>query len=223
MLILPLDGGVSAMSNAAHQVQLVPLSNSETVGDQNFFVNEYVVAEKNPVTSVYYSAASSVGGTQVAETIEAVEASTPYRKISPERVLAIKVARHRPDYPSPPPAINFDGPIYLPSGPSRERVLTRDESLVERPADRGRTTWRFAVELDVRDALGLERQAKVLWSEHPVLPGWLDSLQDSMSIQSDDQHRVLVYAVVEVDRDELRVQQFVPLRPQCCCGGLICV
>lgn len=211
------------MNNAAHQPQLIPLSNSETVGDQDFFVNEYVVAEKNPITGAYYSAASSVGTTQVAEAIEAVEASTPYRKISPERVLAIRVARHQPDYPSPPPAINFDGPILLPSAPFQERILARDESLVEGPADLARTTWSFAVELDDRDALGLERQAKVLWSERPVLAGWLDRLQASMSIQSDDQHRVLVYAVVEVDRDELRVRQSVSVRPQCCCGGLICV
>ena len=225
VLVLPLDGRVSAMSGDVGQG--TSLVEFETLGDENFFVNEYVVAEKDPRTGAYYPVLSSSEGAHVAEALDAVETRTPHRRVSPQRVLAVKVARHQPSSPLPAAEVRFHGPLYLTEeANSRDRrpLRTPDEPpLVDR--EESTKTWSFAVELDVRDALGLDRQSRVLWSEHSVSQDSLDRLYDSMAISfgGNDQHRVLVYAVVEVQQGELLVRTTAVVRPQCCCNGWFCV
>lgn len=82
--------------------------------------------------------------------------------------------------------------------------------------------WRFAVALDIRDPLRLGREVEILWSQHAIPAAWLDRLLASVKISGNHEHRVIVYAVVEVTGPTMRVQQSAAVVPRCCCNGQLC-
>ncbi len=236
-LQFPLDGRVSHMRKVRFLSRPVPgeegvvrpavLTRFETVGDRSFFVNEYVVAERDERADSYEAVRSSGIAPLVDEMLDDLELATPNRRYRPERVLLLKVARHRSGSSQAlQPRVDVGGPVFLRrSRPDRRGVATPDDPPVsplaepERVADGAADGWRFAVEFDVRDALGLERTSQVLWSEHDVPQGWLDRLVNSITVEFDSrQHRVLVYAVVEVEDAALTIRQHATVVPQCCCA-----
>lgn len=214
ILILPLDGQVSSMKKLYRETG--PLRKFETVADKSFFVNEYVVAERDRLTNRYVVVGSS-NHAEVAEALENVETATPRRAFGPDRVLALKVARHR-RAGHHPPRVQLD----LSDGPSQLNVASRFDG----PAIPADETWRFVVALDVRDSLNMAREAEVLWSERDVPVASLERLLDAVTVESNDQdepgHRLIVYVVVAVTGTKMKIEQQTEVEPRCCCGEVLC-
>lgn len=210
ILILPLDGQVSSVKRLHRETG--PLRKFESVGEETFFVNEYVVAERNRLTNRYVAVGSSDPGA-VAEALENVETATPHHAFAPDRVLALKVARHR--RPSPHrPIVNFD------------RLNGSSNSVAENRSD-GPTipvdeTWRFVAALDIRGPLGLDREADVLWSQQDVPTASLERLLSSTMVEGAHDHRLIVYAVVAVTGATMKIERQAEVEPRCCCGEVIC-
>lgn len=213
-IFLPLDGLVSARRPDFKPP--APLTNYEEVGGESFFVNDYAILERHHETAEYVVVNSF---SEPSEAIEVVRRSTPHSTIAPGRVLAIKVARHqRAVSPLKPVEPSFGAPLLLPDSVAP----------VQAGGEGGESTWRFAAEFDVRDALGLSRESRVLWAERHVPELWLQALTRSLELSGNPlEHRLLVYAVVEVragdGATQVRVEQYRPVVPQCCCGSWICL
>ncbi len=170
------------------------------------------MAERDRLTNRYVAVGSS-NHAAVAEALENVETATPRRAFAPDRVLALKVARHR-RLNLHRPMVSFDRP----NGPSRSAAANR----LDGPTIPTDETWRFVAALDIRDSLGLDREAEVLWSEQDVPTASLERLLSSAMVEGGHDHRLIVYAVVAVTGTTMKVEQQAEVEPRCCRGEILC-
>lgn len=212
-VVLPLDGLVSS-SRKVYAVPDERLRKFETVANKSFFVNEYVVAER--IAGQYVPVGPS-NHTAIVEALENINAATPRPGFAPDRVLALKVARHRrPGHH--PPRVQLD----LSDGPSQLNAASRFDG----PAIPADETWRFVAALDIRDSLNMAREAEVLWSERDVPAAFLGRLLGVVTAESHDQaepgHRLIVYVVVAVTGTTMKIEQQTEVEPRCCCSEVLC-
>lgn len=219
-IVLPLDGRVSEMPTLAAPSE--PLTQFETIRGESFFVNEHVVVEKAVNEGLYrVVAASQHAGEHEGEALIRFAAATSASRVAPTRALIAKVSRHGMPDRTMAPAVYFDRPIlvdYL----SNDRGQG-DSTLRHMPSSG--EPWRFAAKFDVRDALGQPRLSSLIWSERRVPRYWLERLSSSITLQfhGNQEHRTVVYAVVEVNDRQLTVRSSVVVRPQCCCNEVLCL
>jgi len=230
IFIFPLDGRISPLGRSGREMPAVrsptPLTRFERVGGESFFLNEHLIAEKDPVSGSYVAASASGSVHHVVEALQEIEANTPHRRFAPERMLAVTVAQHAPPQkPTPVPAVRFPA---VPQEPSEGLPRIRSDFPPNRPPQRERpslfpSAGRFAVQFDIRDTLGLPRVSTVLWSDGDVPAAWIKRLASGIVFEPEElSHRLIVYAVVETGNGSLHVTHQKAVLPQCCCGEQIC-
>ena len=214
---MDLNGGVSVIRSMG--VPARPLYRTEKVDGRDYYKNEFLIADRDPTTGEYGAIAFS-DGAFAAEGTKVLNQSSP-PGIGPEKVFLVQGAEHpRTETWMPPPHASFGDGFESGRGSLVSREFpTRDEGDgVSRPESDA--TWRFLARFDVRETGA--RTAEVLWTEKDVDSAWLSTLKDAMELSGSGQHRVVVYALVEVG-GTVRVAQRTSFMPKCCCGEVLCI
>lgn len=150
------------------------------------------------------------------EGLSVLKQSSPPRFAS-EMVFLVKSAEHENAHLMPVPHASFGEGFVANSGRPALRPGLDSEEYVPQADE-----WRFLARFDVLP--DGDRPAEVVWSPDEVPQRWMDTLSQDLVLVSDKpvDHRVTVYAVVEVGKT-VTVRQRVSFIPRCCCGGVICV
>ena len=212
---MDLEGAVSVMRTMEAPAR--PLYRSEKVDGRDYYKDEFLFADPDPATGRYVATVFSDGAFATEGTKVLNQSSPP--NIGPEKVFLLQAAEHpRTETWMPAPHASFgDG---FDSG--LVRVLEH-QGLDEGAGFTGmgsEDVWHFLVRLDARET-GV-RTANVLWAEGAVEDAWLATIKNTMTLSRDGQHRVVVYALVEVG-DTVQVVQSMASMPKCCCGWLLCL
>ncbi len=213
---LDLGGRASVMRSTGTPSR--PLIHSEEVAGKHYFRNEFLIAERDPATGRYV-ATTFTSGDFAAEGARVLNRSAP-PGLGPETVFLLQGAEHpRTEDWAPPPLATFEDGFRSGRGfAPRAARPTRDEG--DGPVGEiDDETWRFLARFDVRESG--EREAEILWAEGAVDEVWLSTLRNTLELAGDVHHRVVVYALVEVDVT-VRVGQRISVMPQCCCGEVLC-
>lgn len=199
---------------------------SEKVGNKHYYQDQLLVAEQDP--DGRYRSVFVTNEQFESEGITVLERSRPPRFAS-RKVLLIKSAEHENAHLMPTPHASFGRPfasnieMSVPR-PGRDVRPGRDGGnlgLDDGDLSGQLEHWRFLARFEVLP--NGDRTGEVVWSPAQVPQWWMNVLEQNLALASDEpgdhrvgDHRVTVYAVVEVGKI-VTVRQRMSFLPRCCC------